>query len=365
MLTRREATGLHGYVILDAKSVAANAPVQLAHTVGARAEETEMPTDLAQSPAIGKLVFKNSPALRETQSGIDPTELPRILANVLPADSWVAVSMRAPSNKERKHYTPWLANRLGTATPVHHSTSPTAMVISITAGGSSEDEVRSVLAQVTAGLPGFDLDSDVTFPATRHRAAVGAFIAPALAAAALIGVPFIPAEVTALAPAAFGFLTPVLLGLAVVAGLLAAAAFTGKLVSPDTKLRAALAAASFPQPAGRSGKPNPPRKEQTVKRQAANGQPYEKRIAASDGDYPLAPDAFLVGPNVVVGMVSPHAGAISGEAATRARATPPGLLQDIGPMLGSNDDGLDAVRLVDNPRPGGRRRRMSCLRPLR
>lgn len=349
LLTRREATGLHGYVILDGKTVAANAPVQLAHTVGARAEETELPTDLADSPAIGRLVFKNSPALRETQSGIDPTELPRILANVLPADSWVAVSMRAPSNKERKHYTPWLANRLGTATPVHHSTSPAAMVISITAGGSSEDEVRSVLAQVTAGLPGFDLDSAVTFPATRHRAAVGAFIAPVPAAAALIGVPFIPAEVTSLAPAVFAFLTPVLLGLAVIAGVLAAGAFTGKLVAPDTKLRTALKTAAFPEPATRRGKPNPPRKEQTVKRQASNGQSYEKRIAASDGDYPLAQDAFLVGPNVVVGMVSPHAGAISGEAATRARATPPGLLQDIGPMLGSNDDGsphLSAAALL-------------------
>jgi hypothetical protein len=115
-------------------------------------------------------------------------------------------------------------------------TSPTAIVISITAGGSSKDEVRSVPAQVTAGLPGFDLDSDVTFPATRHRAAIGAIIAPALAAAALIGVPFIPADVTALAPAAFGFLTPVLLGLAVIAGVLAAGAFTGKLISPDIRL---------------------------------------------------------------------------------------------------------------------------------
>lgn len=135
--------------------------------------------------------------------------------------------MRAPSNNERKHYAPWLVYRLGTAAPVHHSTSPAAMVVSITAGGSSQDEVRSLLAQVTAGLPGFDLDSEVSFPATRHPAAVGAFIAPALAAAALIGVPFIPADVIELAPAAFSFLTPVLLDLAVVAGPLAAGAFTG------------------------------------------------------------------------------------------------------------------------------------------
>jgi hypothetical protein len=75
--------------------------------------------------------------------------------------------------------------------------------ISITAGGSSQDEVRSVLAQLTADLPGFDLDSDVVFPAARHRAAIGAFIVPGLAAAALIGVPFIPADVIALATESF------------------------------------------------------------------------------------------------------------------------------------------------------------------
>jgi hypothetical protein len=93
-----------------------------------------MSEDLGDTPAIGTLNYKPSPALRETQSGIDPTELPRLLANAMPEGSWVAVTMRKPSNRERKHYTPWLGNRLGTAVPTHHSTSPTAVVVSITAG---------------------------------------------------------------------------------------------------------------------------------------------------------------------------------------------------------------------------------------
>ncbi|WP_454698212.1 hypothetical protein [Arthrobacter humicola] len=86
---------------------------------------------------------------------------------------------------------------------------------------------------------------------------------------------------------------------------------------------------------------DPPRKEQTVRRTASNGQSYEKRIAASDCDYPLAPEAFLVGPSVVVGIVSPHAGAISGEAATRDRAVPPA-------------SGADALHAIDDmPRQRG------------
>ncbi|TSE15030.1 hypothetical protein B1A87_002965 [Arthrobacter sp. KBS0703] len=102
-----------------------------------------------------------------------------------------------------------------------------------------------------------------------------------------------------------------------------------------------------------------------------NGEkvPFEKFIPASDGDYPLAPDTFMLGPNVVVGMVSPHAGAVSGAAATRARATPPVMLQKIGPLLGTNDDGsahlsaaamLFGVAIIGKPGSG----KSLCVRSL-
>ncbi|MBP2216022.1 hypothetical protein [Arthrobacter sp. CAN_C5] len=142
LLTRREDTGLNGYLILPEKSLASNAPLHLAHTVGARAEEAELPEDLGNSPAIGELTYRRSPALRETQAGIDPTELPRLLANAMPAGSWVAVTMRKPANKERARYTAWLANRLGTAVPTHHSVHPTAVAMTITAGGSGSESPR-------------------------------------------------------------------------------------------------------------------------------------------------------------------------------------------------------------------------------
>ncbi|WP_427019361.1 hypothetical protein ACQCSX_21965 (plasmid) [Pseudarthrobacter sp. P1] len=349
LLTRREKTGLNGYLILPATSLGTNAPLHLAHTVGARAEEAELPTDLGDTEAIGSLTYKPSPALRETQSGIDPTELPRLLANALPEGSWVAVTMRKPSNKERKFYTPWLGNRLGTAVPTHHSTSPTAVLVSIAAGGNSREEVTSLLSQVTAGLPGFDLDSGVRFAPKRHALFLGLPIGLVLAAATLFGLPQVPAAYAAYIPAG---IAPLLYAISGVAATLGLAALTGRISSPDTKLRNRLAAAAFPSPAARRGRPRPPRKERTIKGSRMVGGekvPYEKFVPASDGDYPLAPETFMVGPNVVVGMVSPHAGAVSGVAATRARSTPPAMLQPIGPMLGTNDDGsahlsADAMR---------------------
>ncbi len=340
LLTRREPSGLNGYLILPAHSLGTNTPLHLAHTVGARAEESTLPDDLGDTPAIGTLNYKPSPALRETQSGIDPAELPRLLANALPEGSWVAVTMRKPSNKERKFYTPWLANRLGTAVPTHHSTSPAAIAVTITAGGSSREEVTSLLSQVTAGLPGFDLDSGVRFAARHHTAVFGLPVGLALAAATLFGLPHLPTEYAHYLPS---FTAPLLYALSGVAAVLGVAALTGRLTAPEAKLRARLARPVFLSPATRTARPRPPRKEQTIRghRRDSNGEKvaYEKFIPASDGDYPLAPSTFMVGPNVVVGMVSPHAGAVSGAAATRARATPPVMLQPIGPVLGTNDDG--------------------------
>lgn len=115
LLTRREKSGLHGYLILPAKAVGSNAALHLAQTVGARSEEVELPTDLGDTPAIGELSYHHSPALRETQNGIDPTELPRLLATAMPEGTWIAVTRRKPSNEERRRHSLWLAHRMGTA----------------------------------------------------------------------------------------------------------------------------------------------------------------------------------------------------------------------------------------------------------
>ncbi|WP_138413955.1 hypothetical protein [Sinomonas gamaensis] len=193
--------------------------------------------DLADVAAIGQLVHRPSVVLRETQAGIDPGELPRLLANAMPEGSWVAVTMRAPSNKERKRHSAWLAHRLGTAVPTHHSVGANAMVATITAGGPGEAEVEALLAQVAAGLPGFDLETQTVFPHTRHRAWAGLPVALALAVLAIVGLPLLPDTVWAFAPSLHALAQPLLFTAAALSGVLGAAAWTGRLPSADTLLR--------------------------------------------------------------------------------------------------------------------------------
>lgn len=110
------------------------------------------------------------------------------------------------------------------------------------------------------------------------------------------------------------------------------ASVAGKIPSPDTKLRGQLDKAVFTSPRQRLTAPKRPRKEKMVRsvRVVNDRKVTEERLVhAFDGDYPLADTAFMVGPSVVAGMVSPHAGAISGVAGTASRATPPAMLQNI------------------------------------
>lgn len=356
--------GLNGYLILPANAAGQKAEIHLAHTVGARAEPAELPAGLGDTEEIGTLEFRPSVALRETQAGIDPTELPRLLGNAMADGTWVSVTMRRPANKERRRYTTWLAHRLGTAMPTHHSMSPTAMVVSITAGAATRDEVRALLSQVTAGLPGFDLDTTVRFARPRNAAFYAGGAGAALSLAAALGLPHLPADVAALLPHAGAF-TGLFFAAAAVFGLAFLAGLSGRLPSPDSRLRDRLDTGRFPAPASRLLAPARPRKEQIVRGHSKDSQgnrvPYERLVRAHDGEYPLHSRAFLVGPSVVVGTVSPHAGAISGVATTRARSTPPAMLQQIGPLLGMTDDGsahlsaaamLFGVAIVGRPGSG-------------
>lgn len=333
LLTRRSDTDMNGYVVLPATKNSESAAKSLAQTVGARSEPAQMPEDLGDTPVIGSLIYQPSATMRETQSGIDPSELPNLLATAMPAGSWVAITMRKPGNKERRWYTPWLANRLGTAVPTHHSVHPTAVAATITAGGSSRADVEALLHQMTAGMPGFDLDSSVVFPARFHSAAAGLPAGLILAAATFFGQPYLPPNIaeTVNSLALYLYLFSAAL---VVPGLLAV---LGKIKSPAARLRSRLSRGIFMPPPVRSRKPAAPRKERIVRGQRnINGTkvPYERVIPASDGDYPMHRTAFLLGPSVIVGVVSPNAGAVSGEKVTLSRSVPPAMGVPVGPMLG-------------------------------
>jgi hypothetical protein len=84
LLTRREPSGLNGYLILPATSAGMNAEIHLAHTVGARVEAAALPEDLGDTPEIGTLAYRPS------------------VAHAMTEGTWVPVTLRKPANREGK-----------------------------------------------------------------------------------------------------------------------------------------------------------------------------------------------------------------------------------------------------------------------
>lgn len=330
LLSHHDVDGLHNYFIGPDTGGANQAAMHLANTVNASAKRMELPFNLDDSRYVGHLEFRNgSTAFREVLAGTDPAETARLLAATLPLDSWVAIVIRQPVNSESRNAKKWLAHRLGAALPQHHSIAQNAVIISIWAGTDEKRGTQALLTQVAAILPGFDV---AVQPRIISRFGVG----PALlgvgvlfAAAVIFGVPFIEENFT------FAALTQVTVGVAAaaaVAGLTGILRLFGITPSKYKRLRRRLDSLHFPSPAKRIIPPARPR--------AARVQ-GERQIQASEGAYPLASNAFLVGPQVIVGAVAPHAGAASGAASTTVRATPPALKKRIGPLLGHDDAGED------------------------
>lgn len=330
LLVRRTETGLSGHLLTPASAAARQAATHLAHAVGASAAETELPA-LDSETVVGCLAYeRGSVTARETQAGVDPAEVARLLANTVPLDGWVAIVMRRPVKAERKRAKAWLAHRLNTAVPQHHSMASEAMVCSIYAGADDAASVRTLLNQVAAVLPGFDVP---VRPRVLGRARVSGpwFAAAAATAAAGAGLQF---------GVGFDLFAESLLfaGPAALAGALRAA---GTLPSSYSRARSGLASAALPVPGKRRGS--------AVRMPNLSDLIFGQKedAGAPEPDYPLSEDAFLLGPQVVVGVVAPQAGAISGDAATKSRAVPPVMLGRIGPLIGDTDAGPAHLSAVD------------------
>jgi hypothetical protein len=327
LLLRREQATMRGYLITSGTGGdSMRAATDLAHTVGAKASESPLPMNLDLDNVIGYLVYESGSAVaREAQVNADPTETARLLANTLPDGSWVAVTLRKPTKKERTRSQQWLSHRLSTAIPNHHSLSPDAVVVSIFAGAEDPETVRSILEATRSAMPGFDVITK-TKVATRMSSAMPFAVGACGSVVAAIGSLFVPSLPDLAGP---DMLTP-FLGAGLAAAAIAGGRFAGFLPSMWKTTQHAAADANFPAPPKRRGRPKSPQKE------TKNG---EKIVEARDGDYPLAPSVFHVGPQVVVGVVAPHAGAESGEMSTKQRAVPPVMLQRIGPLIGDTEQG--------------------------
>lgn len=310
----------------------------------------------------------DAPVAHSVQAGANPAEVARLLAGSLQPGQWLAVVLRTPSNTERKAWRRWLVHRLGTANPVHHSLGAKPMVASILAGGDDENGVASLLDQVVASLPGFDLGTRVRVgelpwvrlgprPGLIAVASFAAFLAVMVLTvlrSTVRGV--LTAGVAALQDLLEGTLPGIVTGLpgllATALPLLAVTVCVLLGASGFYRLRGhgsswpVLAARAlggiFPRPKRTAGWVRSPRAEKAPDQEGNGGQ------AASEGDYPLHPAAFMFGPAVVAATVAPQGGALSGGAETRDRGVPPVLLSDIGPVIGTAPGGditTQAVRL--------------------
>ena len=297
----------------------------LASAVGGRVETCTVP-DLTATNAVAQLVARPSEsAARETQAGANPAVVAEYLSSALPEDTWVAVSMRTPRRSEVAAVRRWYDHRLGGAT-THHSKNSNVLAVSVWAGGPDVASVEGVLSGLPSVLPGFDIETRIRRPMGQGLSAGLLFFT----GACLVGLTLVP-QLVGLVPHAAIVAVRIVAAVCVVVGVGVA---SGKIPSAAGSLVASARDGLFRVPSRRATRPRPPHKERTYRVQGPDGTSQERVREEFAGDYPLAQSVFLVGPGVVVGIGSPHAGTASRAAVTSSREVPAVMRQRIGPLVG-------------------------------
>jgi len=325
LATIRTESGLESYVTAPSAGYIYGA---VASAVGGKATPVADTPDI-DTPAIGWLSARPTPSpSRATQHGGDQSEMAMLLGRVLQVGEWVAVTMRQPTKSEIRNARRWYDHRL--RTPVtHYSKDANAVCASIFAGAGSDAQVANILSQVASAIPGFDVETRVVSRPLRVRFVV----AMVLAAAAAIGV--------LAAPHSFlhrytQHLSHTLMA-AIAAGVVLAAWTVFTLIpTADRRTKKLLDHATtiehLPAPLKRQVPPRKPVRKDVVAKDN-DGQPRSRHIERP-GDYPLASVTYFLRPAMVVGIVSPHAGAEAGLTETRSRTVPQPLAVNAGPIVG-------------------------------
>ncbi len=321
LLATRTEAGLASYVLVPDRRESKALVAALASALGARPERVAEALDWSSATSVGWLVARPERGFvsRDTQAGANPSEVAVLLAQVMEPNSFVAVSLRAPSSAEQRRVRRWFEHRMP-GVQTHYARETEAVVASIFAGAPSRDAVRLLLGQLAAALPGFDLE-------TRVEHAAMSPVGPGLVVAGV------------LTEAVFALHFHHLLAGDVMGGLLALGGLGVSLGAVPSRARsteASLRAGVVPAPPRRAFPPRPPRRERTVSRRDPAGNFSTRTLHARDGDYPLAQASFLLGPAMVVGLVSPHAGLSAGVAQVQVRSAPAALTGDIGPLVGQS-----------------------------
>lgn len=326
LLVTKEDGAIRDYLHLDETAVSGNAHLTLAQALGAAPVEADLPDHIDAATVLGHATYDTASTSRDTQHGAENADFARAMAPVIGEGEWIAVTARSASKKESAAHLKWLTHRMGTSRPTHHSMTTQPLVVTIRAGADTADRVTHLLNAVTAAAPGFDLVIKTTVEKKHHPTWKALFAgAPLTIAGAAL-------TFTDYAMAGAG-----VLALGVLACVLGLAALTHKIPSPSTALATRIEDGEFPTPPKRSGKPRAPHDAYTKKIKGRDGEPdKEIRVDAFDGDYPIHPDTFYVGPSVFAGLISPHTGTGSEIARTRDRATPKALERPCGFNAGVN-----------------------------
>lgn len=330
LLVRRTDDGLEYYLSIPDEGAASPAAANLAASVGAQLEPVPTLPDLSTvtSVATAHLSDKGHLASRATQVGADLSEVARVIADVLPLGSWIALTLRQPSKNEMRRWRTWLAHKMSTPNPTHYSVDTGAMVATFSAGAHTTNAARDVLTQVMAALPGFDLQvesktlspwREATFPLLATIPVIALMILGLISPAVAI-------------PTAAALL---LAGVAFVVGWLPTAA--------STRMKG-LASGHLPQPRKRHGRVVKPRAEKRTMRRDKDGVEQEHIVRAREGTYPIPLDAFMIAPHQAACILAPQAGALSGASVARGDHVAVPLTRDIGPFIGRGPGG-EAIHL--------------------
>lgn len=306
----KEDGAIRDYLVLDESAVPGIAHITLSQALGAAPVEAVLPDHIDQATVLGHPTFDSASTSRDTQHSVENADFARAIAPVIGEGEWIAVTARA-APKEAAAHVKWLAHRMGTSRPTHHSMTTNPLVVSIRAGAETGDRVAHLINAVTSAAPGFDLVVTPSIEKKYHPSwkALPADVALLAAGAALAFTDYAMAGVLPLA-------------LGVLAVVLGIASLTHKIPSLSAALAARIERGEFPDPPKRRGKPRAPHEAYTKKIKGGDGEPDKKiRVDAFDGDYPVHPDAFYVGPSVFAGLVSPHTGTGSEIARAKERST--------------------------------------------
>jgi hypothetical protein len=317
LLSVRDEREMLSYVITPGEGSNSHVVTSLCSTLGAKATQIDaidehMP-NFASAPYASFLIARPAKsASKETQSGGEQSEVAGHLSRIMQPGSWVAMTLRSPTKAEVRRVRRWFDHRRDGGAATHYTNSTNALTVTIFAGANTPEEVATLLHQAVSVIPGFDIEV-TSFSPMRFDLRISIFVG---IVAGIVGDLSTHRLLIGFAAGALGVIATI-----------AMAKIPPSGVATSRSLRRARPDGFLPTPAHRWLWPRGPRRGT---KQLSNGK---SKAVNRAGGYPLAPSAFLFGPAMATGIVSPHAGNVSGVADTEYRNVPTALLDDVGPII--------------------------------